>query len=70
MKKQNLIQIFHLKIDVIKKSAIRIQESEIRKNPGFFKTDFCKNPNPHPIQKFDLLPPLVNSHCFKTILSC
>ena len=73
MKKQNLIQIFYLKkrrIKLLLKSATRIRKSAIRlnsknpksvENPGFFKTDFCKNPNPHPIQKFDELPPLVKN---------
>ncbi len=39
--------------------SVKFQESEIRGKSGVFLTDFCKNPNPHPIQKLDGLPPLV-----------
>ena len=48
------------------KSAVRIRISAIRynsknpksvENPSFFKTDFCKNPNP--TSKFDGLPSLI-----------
>ncbi len=74
MKKQNLIPtdfLFnnrHIKIKKLKKSLnkqsesenpLKFQSSEIRGKSKFFKTDFCKNPNPHPIQKFDGLPPLI-----------